>query len=388
MYSTEKQRNIWILLAILIWTGQLVGAQSRPASTAAVDLKAYGWEPPDRREHVIPSIAVDNEGRILVGFTVRTRGGLVTRSQPSLDFRIMRFLHDGKVDSSLSLPTHVKGTNGIYLSDTDQIIANANDTLHLLEAENGNLEQGVWRTLCAQWCSVLQSPTRHTLLLHVRDADPPVTIVRFLSEPVRQRCANAPQFIESDHGKIQIYPRFITDEFAYFYQPGPEGFTYRWPLCDYAHRIELPVPGPYRVLSDKIFVMQTSSSRIGSSDRIPEVISWDGQVKFRPAMLKDESSVGDDLKAIRSSARGDRIAVLMVTRRGGNLTLDISSHATALRIAVYDIETGKEVASIPLSLKHHYRFDFDLSPDGRRLAILEDEVVRAFDLEDAVKPNR
>ena len=116
-----------------------------------------------------------------------------------------------------------------------------------------------------------------------------------------------------------------------------------------------------------------------------EVISSRGQLKFRPTLLKHES-VGTFWTGIRSSERGDRIAVDMLTIRGGNRTLDISGHVTARRIAVYDIEAGKELASIPVNPKHRYRFEFDVSPDGHLLAILEDDVVRLIDIEGAAKP--
>jgi hypothetical protein len=89
---------------------------------------------------------------------------------------------------------------------------------------------------------------------------------------------------------------------------------------------------------------------------------------------------------IRSSERGDRIAVDILTTRGGNRTLDISSHVTARRIAVFDIEAGKELASVPVNPAHRYRFEFDLSQDGRRIAILEDDAVKVVDLEEAAKP--
>src|SRR5579863_908643 len=282
MNSWPKKRSIWTLAAILVWTGQLVLAQAQTGSTVIVNLRAYGWEQPDRHEHNSPSIAIDNEGRVLVGFTVRARSGLVTRNQPSLDFRIMRFTADGKADVSLSLPTHVKGINGVYLTDTDQIMARSNDRLQFLQADDGNTQKGVWKTLCAERCSILQSPTRHTLVLHMWDAESPLTIIRFSPQPLQQQCAQAPQFIDSDDGKIRIYPRSITDAFAYFFRP--DGPAYRWPFCDHDHdRVELPVHGPYRVLNDKLFVMQTTTSRTGSTDRRPEVASSDGQIKFRPA---------------------------------------------------------------------------------------------------------
>ena len=119
-----KTRNQWALLVILFCVGQSVPAQSpRTESPVVINLRSYGWEPPDRLDHSRPLIAVDHEGRIVVGFTVRRRTGHVTRSQPSLDFHILRFSASGKADLSLSLPTNAKGITGIFLSDTDQIIA-------------------------------------------------------------------------------------------------------------------------------------------------------------------------------------------------------------------------------------------------------------------------
>jgi hypothetical protein len=83
----------WISPALisLIWTGQPVLAQlpKYPLPTV-LNLRAYGWEPPERGEVDGPSIRLDHQGRVLVGFTVRKRDGLVTRTQPSLDFRIIR----------------------------------------------------------------------------------------------------------------------------------------------------------------------------------------------------------------------------------------------------------------------------------------------------------
>jgi hypothetical protein len=151
----------------------------------------------------------------------------------------------------------------------------------------------------------------------------------------------------------------------------------------------LQIRGRYTVLNDQFFVANgdavlanalTKPDRDANSNL--EVISFDGHVKFRQHMAKHEH--WDNLWVpIGSSERGDRIAVDILTTRGGNRTLDISSHVTARRIAVYDIEAGKEVASTPVNPKHRYRFEFDLSPDGHRLAILEDDKVKVVDLEQA-----
>jgi hypothetical protein len=59
----------------------------------------------------------------------------------------------------------------------------------------------------------------------------------------------------------------------------------------------------------------------------------------------------------------------------------ISGHVTARRIAVYDLEAGKDITSIPIATNHRCCFEFNLSPDGRRLAVLEDGEVKVIDLQ-------
>jgi hypothetical protein len=382
MYPSVGKLNVWIVLAIIAWTAQLGSAQSPTDSAIVIKLGAYGWEPPQPRGIDRPSTAIDHKDRVLAGFTVREHNGLVTRNQPSLSFHIVRFSPDGKADLSLSLPTNAAGTTGIYLSDTDQIIARANNSIQLLQADEGNPQGGVWKILapCTAECRVEQSHSRHTLILFTGDTDPPVTLIRLSQQPVLQNCGKAHQFIKSAKDSIQNYPQSITDEFAYFAgSEEHEQFTYRWPHCDYEHRLELPlrVAGRWMVLNDNLFILNRGHAGV-------EVISPDGQVRFRTNVAKHESA--DSLWApIRASERGNRIAVHILTLRGGNRTLDIGSHMTARRVAVYDPEAGKEVASIPASVKDRYRFAFDLSPDGRHLAIWEDDAVRVVALDDVAK---
>ena len=383
MNSGVKTCSLLALLVILVWTGQSASAQSRTESALVLNLRNYGWEAPDRMDHSGPLIAVDHKGRVLVGFTVRGRTGLVTRTKPSLDFRIMRFVPDGKPDLSLSLPTNVKGTTGIYLSDTDQIIARANEALQLLQTDERSPQGGTWKVLapCALHCYVEQSVTRRTLHLYAYDADPPSTLIRFSPRPLQKQCGKTEKLIADKDDKIQNYPQSITDEFAYF---SLDGDTYRWPLCDYEHRVEMPlhIHGRWIAVSDRFFVSNTSTVRTGKEGL--EVISSDGRVKFRPELAEHEWAFS--YPAIRSSDRGDRIAVDVVTMRGGISALDIGKHPTARRIAVYDVEAGKELASIGAHVKYTHGFEFDLSPDGHRLAILEDETVRLFNLDDAPMP--
>jgi hypothetical protein len=198
---------------------------------------------------------------------------------------------------------------------------------------------------------------------------------------VLQPCDNPPEYPDSNDRSIELHVRSITDGFTYSRSSDPKGIAYRWPICESDHRVALPRSFDV-VLNDEIFLATTVTHRVGSFDRKLEVISLDGGVKLQLPMSKYESVAGKvgEREPIRSDSNGDRIAVHLVTQRGGNLSLDMGAHATARRIAVYDIGTGKETLSVTVNLRQHYSFDFALSPDGHRLAVFEDGMLRIVDL--------
>lgn len=381
MYLSLKNRCLLPIAAVFAWTAlgwttePVLGQEQPPVSTVFTsELREYGWEPPERQhEPNMLSIAVDHQSRVLLGFTVLERQGLVTRDQPSLSFHIVRLGHDGKVDLSLSLPTHTTALNSIYLSDTDQILARANDGLQFLLSDEGNQQKPVWKTLasCAMRCRIIQSNSRHTLILYDDNADQPLRIIYLSQEPVLKQCGKV-----ASEDKSQNYPRSITDEFAYFNVWEASGGVYREPLCDHGHRSQLApqIRGSWAALNDNTFVVYTSSRRTG--DRELEVVSADGQVKFRPTMVKHESAG----TPIRSSEQGNRIAVNVLMIRGRNTALDISGHVAAGRIAIYDIESGKQAASIALNRMHRDGFEFAISPDGHYIAVREDDALRLIEL--------
>ncbi|HYL47182.1 MAG TPA: hypothetical protein VEU52_09140, partial [Candidatus Limnocylindrales bacterium] len=82
----------------------------------------------------------------------------------------------------------------------------------------------------------------------------------------------------------------------------------------------------------------------------------------------------------RSDERGDRFAFIVETWRGGSELLDISGKRVARRVVVYT-EGGRELDSVAVSPIYHLDFDFSISPDGHRLAILDEGVVTVADLE-------
>jgi len=364
---------VQVIVFIFVLALQANPCRGDGLTIATVDLRSYGWEPPARKQVVSAFIAVDQKGRVVVSYTTRVRTQLATRDKPSLDLRILRFSEDGQLDLSLSLPTHLEYWNSIYLSDSGQIIAKANDSLQLYQEEIKT-----WKVLaqCGPQCSVQQSVTRRTLAIR-NEYHGSLVVIRLSQVPRPQQCDKAPKSFEDS---VQHYQQAITDEFAYYTgSEGLEQFTYRWPFCDYENLEELPLrPGGYwDVLNDRLFVFYPYAPH--EDEQTVKVVSSDGRVVFQSVNAKHEYALGFR-GSTRSSERGSRIAVNTVTLRGGNRALDISSHPTAQRIAIYDIELRKELASIPIRLKLH-EFGFDLSPGGDRLAILEDGTLKVIDLD-------
>jgi hypothetical protein len=112
-----------------------------------------------------------------------------------------------------------------------------------------------------------------------------------------------------------------------------------------------------------------------------DLVSQDGQLRFHHEMPKHDIVGGLVWPPIRSDERGDRFAITVETWRGGSRALDISGKRVARRVVVYT-ETGQQLATVPVNTNYHLRnFDFSMSPDGHRLAILDEGVVAVADMQ-------
>jgi len=348
-------------------------AQTRTGSVTQVNLENYGWRPlPRVREWVgfgSQQVSIDHEGRILVGFTERENTSLATRNDPGLSFHILRFTSDGKVDLSLALPTNNLFNNGLYLGPEDQLFARANETFQVLSEENGTgTEVAAWRPLapCTRECQISQSPSRRTLMVTKWEGHDEYTHILF------DVSSSPPRVVEN----CLRTGGPSTDKFTYYSGSiGTHYFARRSPICDGDHSVELPLDKQavvLRALNDESFLLLG----FGKLQHI-ELVTVDGQVKFRQEMPKHDFVTTGEVKV---DERGDRFAFVVDTWRGGSRPLDISGNRVGRRI-VADTETGRQLSTVPVNPVDHSEFDFSISPDGHRLAILDEGVVTAVDLE-------
>lgn len=383
--------NFWVssLLALVLTSACPTLTQTGTGNVARFKLENYGWHPlPEEQRGEWGGtgsqlVSIDHQGRVLVGFTARENRSLASREHPGLSFHILRLTSEGKVDLSLVLPTNSLFTNGFYLGPSDQIYARANDILQWMSEEDGTREVGAdWRpiTPCPRNCQISQSPSRRTLIVNSYNKLPSdrdynhgirtLTMLDVSSSPPRV---------------VQNCPRpgggSITDKFSYQSSDGISTDVRRWPLCDQEHDVELPLDmrrgEVFAVSDDALLLLGTAKDSRGV-----ELVAPDGQVKFRKEMQKHDvvTAAGYYLSPeVRSNERGDRFAFTVETWRGGSRPLDISGNRVARRVVVYD-KAGQELASAPVSTTYHRDFDFSLSPDGHRLAILDEGVLTVVDL--------
>jgi len=358
---------------------QRAAAQVTSSSFTRLNLKDYGWQSlPKAHEWVGTSsrlVSIDKEGRLLVGFTTRENLSLATREHPGLSLHILRFTSEGKLDVSLILPTNNWFNNGLYVGADDRVFARANNAFQFLSEQHGAGDAvWVWKTLapCSMECTIIQSPSRLTFI--VRDSQEG----RKQSYIVRDTSAAAPPTVNICPW-IDSYGQAITDRFVYHSTDGIRTDALRWPLCEQGHKTELPLSmrnGAIRPLSDDALLLLGTPIGNKGPLRGVDLLGPGGQVKFHQEMPTHDIVV-PIWTALDET--GDHFAFTVETWRGGSRPLDISGKRVARRVVVYDID-GHELASVPVSSTYHRDFDFALSPDGHRLAVLDEGIVITLEI--------
>jgi hypothetical protein len=89
-------------------------------------------------------------------------------------------------------------------------------------------------------------------------------------------------------------------------------------------------------------------------------------------------------QTMRPDESGDRFAFTVETWRGGSRALDISGKRVARTVVAFS-ESGQQLAAVAVnpiydSLLYQRDFDFSLSPDGHRLAVLDEGALKVVEL--------
>jgi len=369
--------NRRLCACLLVGALRLLAPQGADAQTNAqllirIDLSKFGWQrlPPrmtgEGTGRIGRLLEVDHKGRILVGYTSRDRQDLASRNNPTLAFHVLSFDSEGRNISSFELPTTRWYDNGLYLDAEDDVIVKANDVLRARPAESERkLGPDDWNVLrsCSITCEVVQSTDRRTLLLDDKAADPKLIYARVskASLKILRECPEAPRYDMHSFDEAYAY---------YGGQPTPRTYgLYRWPFCEYTQVKEFPLSAGGRVIA-----LNTKSLALVDHNGI-QILTSSGERKFNWSMSKGDSAVNQ----VTASENGTSFALQIITFRGGSRAWDINGKIVARRIDVFDSETGKILASVPiLKIDKDDRLEFRLSPGGSLLAIMVNGTLEIF----------
>jgi len=135
-----------------------------------------------------------------------------------------------------------------------------------------------------------------------------------------------------------------------------------------------PIGRPLKVGCVKPFVINPST--VASNGCELKLVALDGRIlRDIDIPLKNESFEGK----IAAAAKADLFAVTITEGKGGGFS-DTDVRLTGMRVAVYSVSLGRQVASIPVLPLPQTSYDFALSPDGSKVAVLDDSHLSVYGL--------
>jgi hypothetical protein len=373
--SLLVKRIVLIVASVVLCQPMRARQTNAPTIIIHVNLAKFGWlpYPMQRGEYEFSGqpLVIDRENRVWAGFTVHNvRQGLSTRQNPGLSFHMLRFDKQGELDLSLAIPTDGLHNHGVYLAAADDILAQANDRIEVLTAsDEAHADESSWKILapCGRSCLVKQSVSRRTLVLQDLASASEAYVLQGSPPRRLEHCPTT-----SDSGIFNS----LTDNFAYFYHnlgnpPMPPPVFYRRPFCDFSQRSELP----FSVRAGEVRAVNDNSFLVGYGGKIA-IYDADGNVRREVRMGLGKHEGGGRGQV---SENGNRVAIIAGTSKGGFRPLDISPHMVAERVIVYDLASGTQLVSIPVSPMRFF-LPLAMSPDGHRVAFLDDGILTIVDM--------
>jgi hypothetical protein len=344
----------------------LASASHASAQSIRVDLKEWGYKPPENISGEfyteMPShlISIGVNGDTAVSFVTRDRLNLATRQIPPLSLHVVQFTANGKFLSQFLIPTPSWNENSVSLGSNGKYLLRTGDKLVLLSPNTEQLaEIGLptsQKSVRLFW-HVFPFPDRSAALLyHQFSRD---SIVSLLSwddlKPIREcKLQGDDVTVESVSNKnmlIKKFSRGLTRMFEIREICGAAQPAYTWqgdPL-------------------DATLTNDDNMLLAGFASVVRFVAG--GKIEWADAFNKKSDMVDPHVEV---GAGGRVLAVAVKTFVGGSRFLDIGPLLRSIKIVVYDAPTGKRVLEMPITPTPASMFDFALSPRGDILAVVSD----------------
>lgn len=337
-------------------TGKLIFDRRLPIS-------AFREEP--RFLRLTHLLAFSGEHEIAVAYLSHERTGLATREEPAYSLNLVMLGTAGEQTAKAAFATQTSANRGLYVGKSGKFLVFANGRLELLSTALKSEKRVILSEGAKPAITILPSVDRQTIL--TLNTAPTGTLVDLWD-------ANSLEKISSCTMQGSWPDSLINDVDAGLVSDASSPET---------HQVAIGrVCGKHRVIykwtGDPEFPAMISENAIllgGAYSHFQIIREGEG-------IIKEEHFGKRDLvdSEIRQSADGAFFAVAIKTFRGGSSFFDVSPHLSGLRIVVFSSQGLSKVADIRVPHIPKNRFDFSLSPQGSRIAILTDDYLQVFSL--------
>jgi hypothetical protein len=320
-------------------------------------------------------IAIDNLGRVIVGFSLKGEPKLLSQGVAGNLFRVLT-INQVKpiVERTFNFPTRSLKRVGVNLSSDDNLLVTANDKVQLID-ENGGVKSEF--DIPASGNNILnilwerESPTRKTMLIQ-----PDMGTYYFLNSSSLSLIVQCKPIDARDHPEAfsdlqqmrVIDISYAPPSHALLSGPLCGAWSQSWNLGD---RLFTPImldnstilEVGNRTDSNTTIWVQKINGQIIWSDTLPD--------HYYHEWVPETMSIARD---------GSRFTVVVLEKRGGSTLFDISPKLASASIYIYDAKTGKVVGKISIKDRGIFNREYSLSPKGDKLAILCDGIIEVWKL--------
>lgn len=362
-----------LLLTTFILTITALGCLSSAQTMQfSIKLDKYGWQPDqlkitngEREIGETRRVAFDSTGKLYVGFAIGGDNRLLKPGEANNTFRVLTIdSASGAVKRKLDFATQSKEWVGLNVSASDDLVVTANNKVQLV-GEDGSPKAtfDIPMPKGNHLLFVRQSASGKTLLITLLD----LNAYYFLREDTLSlitHCYVPPERNRDEPGTFSdnIQLRFVGTQV-----PGSPYEMVKAPLCGEGQdlwSLGTSIVHPHLLNDSTVLELKTATS--DADKPVFEVLKINGELVWKRELPKHFAA--PTLLPICTTRDWHRFAVTVMELRGGSRTFDISPRAVSMGVWIYDARTGKQIGSIKYPTLG--RYEFALSPDGSKLAIL------------------
>jgi hypothetical protein len=353
------------------WLSMALSFAAASAQARHIDLGQWEYSPPQKSPYIGGPgeygsnphlLSFFSNGDLVIGFVTQKSERLATREHSSMTLHALTFSDGGEFRSERKFQATDWYDNDLFAGEGSDLLVRIGTDLNLYAPDGKILAN---RELQDRDAQVKALPNRQAFVVESVRVHPHQYIFTVLDShtlDLMSTCYRSSRWMFqsiSTHNMLvysMVYDTVSPNQIEVGRFCDPLQFKYEWRNEKGAHSYDATL------VDDNHFVLAgVGSSSIEFFDR--GVREWKDSFNRKHDQIVPQIAVDNN---------GDTFAVLVKTSVGGSNFFDINGHLKGERIIVYNSASGKRLAEVPIEKLSPDVFNFQLSPNGKLLAILSD----------------